>query len=190
MTNKFTILNIGQTAPAIVTFVFYEGNDLYDILEEAEKQPRLKDHHLIKTARFFLPLFELAARYLVRLLPEKGVPKVEPTDKKSLPTTKNGTQFPIFPQGAGLQLNQKEIKRALALFGNVLAHFQTKFPGSKHRVLYVPSVASVYKFSGRMGFQGYRGIRFSIPRGREPPATRHYIRSNQIIVSRNGLAIL
>ena len=161
--NYFTSLSYSQQNIERVTFIFYEGNDLFDNLVELER-PHL-DHRQVmsiplevSTLRFFLPLAEYFYKKVKSLLIKDTNSNMKTELLKiDFPTTSNGIDIPVYPQSAVLELTGAELGIAFGVLEDVLVKIMDMYPSTKLQFLYIPAVASVYHFEGALPVQSFKG---------------------------------
>ncbi|MEM7376407.1 MAG: hypothetical protein AAF460_02765 [Pseudomonadota bacterium] len=150
-----TSLGLAREAVSHLTFVFYEGNDLNDVLMEQHRRSSAAKYN----ARFLLPVFDYAYRKLRSGRddasadgPDAGVPMAD------YPRSASGVTLGDYPQSAAMELTEDDIDLALDALTRSLATVEARYPGRQLQFLYIPSVASSYDFRGRLKTQSYAGL--------------------------------
>ncbi|MEM9604783.1 MAG: hypothetical protein AAGA11_18100 [Pseudomonadota bacterium] len=157
MLEHATALGFSRDAVSHLTFVFYEGNDLNDVLREQNHRSSEAKY----TARFLMPVFDYV--YQKFRSGRAALPTRTAGNSASppgYPRSASGILFGDFPQSAALELSNDEIDQALdALFGS-LQTVASRYPGRQLQFLYIPAVASSYDFRGALRTQSYAGLPF------------------------------
>lgn len=156
---NFTSISYDTHDIEVVTFMFYEGNDLIDNLRENEFGSQKS---LIKERiRFFLPLLDFLYRKIRNydyssLFINQNTVNIKEYTYDDFATTSNGIKFPVYPQHPHLELTNSELKFGLELFEQYLKKISLNFPNSRLQLIYIPATTSVYDFDKSFYVRSYK----------------------------------
>lgn len=188
---KYTSFDYEYSQVKRVTFVFYEGNDLNNNLKELKASSSAIKKNIV----FFFPLFEYTIKKVdeVRKQIRRWITAGSTTE---LNGTLSGPPFPIsisgveiarYPQSAPVELTNAELETSLNVLRQSLNSIQIDYPDKRLQLLYLPSVASSYSFSGNLPVQSYNGGKYYISNGNSNRERSAEIRARvQNIASSNG----
>lgn len=156
--NKFTSLDISKENINFIDFIFYEGNDLNNNLEEFEKFNIINDRLNKRRIMFFIPLFDLILS-IPELIQASKISSRKNEVKELNIETQEKVIIPL-PQSAATELNDDQFIKSLEILATSILKTKQLFPKSEINLLYIPSVATSYPFQGRINVQSYRGKPF------------------------------
>jgi mRNA-degrading endonuclease HigB of HigAB toxin-antitoxin module len=139
MLDRWTIFNLDSWEIDTVTWVFYEGNDVYDAKRENAKPP---DVSKIKRS-FFSPLYTVTAGLLDSYI-EWNPPRSIDYNVMS----ENGISIEDYPQSGTVEISDEDVENSLASLRATLVEVAAMFPDAEYRLVYIPSVVSSYSFDG------------------------------------------
>lgn len=161
--SKYTSLDTSLTKRYRVTFVFYEGNDLNNNLEEEGRE----FNETIYNIRFFFPLYEytyITMRSVASRIYWKIKNLTKPKAEElvgDFPVTSSGIQFELYPQSAATELSMEDLTKSLSIVSSVLKQIHEQLPAAEnYMLLYLPAVASSYSFENELRVRSYTGRRF------------------------------
>lgn len=166
---KYTSFDYEDSQVERQTFVFYEGNDLNDNLREL----RRSSSDIKNKFRFFLPLFDYTLKkidgvreQIWRWMAEEATTELnEALSGPPFPISDSGVKIARYPQSAPVELTNVEFETSLNILRQSLTSIQMDNPGQRLQLLYLPSVASSYSFSGDLPVQSYNGGKYFLSNG-------------------------
>lgn len=183
---KFTLLSIPNSRLERATYVFYEGNDLNNNIEQLGHKSSSFQYNLT----FYFPLFHYSYVKFRRIVSktvswsarhkvDNSTMHVEP----AYPESDSGVKLGLYPQAAAVELTEQEIVISLEVLETSMESITKQYQGLKLQFLYLPSVASSYRISGSFPAQSYKGLRYAMTSGEANIMYSRRIRQEVIDIS-------
>ncbi len=198
---KWTSWSYDAAAVDKVIFIFYEGNDLYNNIDEWERQEFNESLSAKRKRRILFPLFaaiRTLRESLMEIITQDNMEERDAsqatstlniaqiglripqssqlTTKTVLNTTNSGIEIPRIIQAAATELDQRQLELSLNIVKTAIEKLHTLYPEAAIDFLYLPSGASSYQFD-KIRIRTYRGSPTIVVDGRTNDQRSNLIRS-------------